>query len=132
MTPESHKNCNFGQSKSHTVVTRSGDNKDYIKILIKAAEVCTDANKNNLMVCNGFVMFNSTSYGDGKKDLLFKDKATGLQDVGDQNTYIKWLGEYAKDIDALKEEGPVCADAVTIAVFPGLLVAMVALVKTFL
>ena len=47
-----------------------------------------------------FQLFNSSKY-DGN-NLLFKDSTEKLVDVGDRNTYEKWLGEaYLEDLKAL-------------------------------
>lgn len=128
MTPDAHVNCNLGQSVSHTVVTRSGDNTDYIKILVEAGKLCSSNNTE----CDHFLMFDSTKYGE-TKDLLFKDKATALEDVGSKKTYTTWLGDvYAKDFEELKKKGPACGFSVMIGAYPSLLVTMLALAKTLL
>lgn len=52
---------------------------------------------------NKFQMFNSTRYN-SFKDQIFKDSTVKLVDVGDKNSYDKWLGkQYLDDLEALAE-----------------------------
>ncbi|KAK3752059.1 hypothetical protein QZH41_009160, partial [Actinostola sp. cb2023] len=129
VTAKSHENCNLGFSPSHTVVTRSGDNADYVKILLKAAVACqpntTAAN------CSGFLIFDSNKYSG--ENLLFKDSTKSLHDVGDKNTYRKWLGDaYSKAMDALFKPGPACASSVIFTSYPSLVTTMLVLAKALL
>lgn len=129
VTNTSHDNCNLAQSKSHTVVGRAGDNKDIIKMLVKAGELCRPATKAQ---CGNFSLFGKY---DGVSNLLFKDKAIALEDVGDKNTYSKWLGEYAKDVEAVNKKGDPCGSAppLTLAsAIPSLIFATFVLAKSLL
>merc|ERR1712168_715535 len=106
-------------------MARSGDNADNVKILEYAATNC----QGNLTAsnCGGFLIFESKKY-DGGSNLLFKDATKELESVGDKNTYDKWLGEYAKSLDALKKAYP-CSSSVVYASFSSLVIAMYVLVK---
>ena len=49
---------------------------------------------------NNFQLFESSKYNG--TDLLFKDSTKKLVDVGEKDTYQKWLGDqYLKDLEAL-------------------------------
>lgn len=46
-----------------------------------------------------FAMFNSDSwleYGNRHRDLMFTDTTKELVDVGEKDTYYKWVGKYLK------------------------------------
>ncbi|KAK3752064.1 hypothetical protein QZH41_009161 [Actinostola sp. cb2023] len=130
VTAKSHENCNLGFSPSHTVVTRSGDNADYVKILLKAAVVCQP--NTAAAMCSGFLIFDSKKYNG--KNLLFKDSTKSLHNVGaDKNTYKKWLGDgYWKAMDALFKPGPACASSVIFTSYPSLVTTMLVLAKALL
>lgn len=53
---------------------------------------------------NKFQMFNSSEFNDAFKDQIFKDSTVKLVDVGDKDSYDKWLGkQYLDDLEALAD-----------------------------
>ena len=73
------------------------NNANYRNLLLKASDTYGINQTNSSM----FQLFESFKYMNGS-DLLFKDSTKKLVDVGDKNTYQKWLGEtYLKDLEAL-------------------------------
>ncbi|XP_031560333.1 melanotransferrin-like [Actinia tenebrosa] len=99
LSPDAYKKCHLFFSPAHAVVTRSGNNQDYIKILLRASKYCQ---KNTTASnCSGFYIFESVRYVPGEKHLLFKDSTKQLVDVKGKNTYKKLLGEdYIKILEA--------------------------------
>ena len=80
-------------------MTKSGHSHiaSFKQLLVKASEMYGE----NQTDWNMFQMFNSSKYGGGK-NLLFKDSTTKLVNVGDKDTYTKWLGDvYLQDLEAL-------------------------------
>ena len=72
------------------------NNANYRKLLLEASDTYGINQTNS----NMFQLFNSSKYGGN--DLLFKDSTKKLVDVGEKNTYQKWLGEdYLGDLEAL-------------------------------
>ena len=72
------------------------NNANYKKLLLKASDKYGINQTNS----NTFQLFNSSKYSGS--DLLFKDSTKKLVDVGEKNTYQKWLGDdYLKDLEAL-------------------------------
>ena len=54
-----------------------------------------------------FQMFNSSKYNEFK-DQMFMDSTVRLVDVGDKDTYEKWLGKrYQEDLKALRCPPPI-------------------------
>lgn len=90
--------------------------------MVKASEKYGVTQTNSSM----FQLFNSSKYNG--KNLLFKDSTKKLVDVGDQNTYKKWLGDvYLEDLKALNM-CPYTSKATTVGSHPNkpqLFVAMV-------
>ena len=69
------------------------------KVLLKASELCQG--NSSATNCSGFMIFDSPV---GKRDLLFKDSTKKLVDVGDKNTFRKWLGdEYYNSVQGLTD-----------------------------
>ena len=53
---------------------------------------------------NKFQMFNSSEYNSAFKDQIFKDSTIKLVDVGDKDSYDKWLGkQYQDNLEALAD-----------------------------
>ena len=72
------------------------NNANYRNLLLKASDTYGINQTNSSM----FQLFNSSKYNGN--DLLFKDSTKKLVDVGEKNTYQKWLGDdYLKDLEAL-------------------------------
>jgi hypothetical protein len=78
------------------------------------------------------LIFDSNKYVPGKTNLLFKDSTKKLVDVGDKNSYEKWLGEGY--IHALKVQGsPACSKVAPLKPLSSLLVVtMIILGKAFI
>ena len=96
--PEKYDNCYLAQVPSHAVMVKKGNtnNANYKRLLLDASNAY-GINQTNP---NTFQLFNSSKYSGS--DLLFKDSTKKLVDVGDKNTYQKWLGDdYLKDLEAL-------------------------------
>ena len=96
--PEKYDNCYLAQVPSHAVMMKKGNtnNANYKRLLLEASNAY-GINQTNP---NTFQLFNSSKYSGS--DLLFKDSTKKLVDVGDKNTYQKWLGDdYLKDLEAL-------------------------------
>ena len=73
------------------------NNANYRNLLLKASDTYGINQTNSSM----FQLFESFKYMNGS-DLLFKDSTKKLVDVGEKNTYQKWLGDvYLKDLEAL-------------------------------
>ena len=73
------------------------NNANYRNLLLKASDTYGINQTNSSM----FQLFESFKYMNGR-DLLFKDSAKKLVDVGEKDTYQKWLGyEYLNDLEAL-------------------------------
>ena len=73
------------------------NNANYRNLLLKASDTYGINQTNSRM----FQLFESFKYMNGR-DLLFKDSAKKLVDVGEKDTYQKWLGyEYLNDLEAL-------------------------------
>ena len=83
---------------AHAVVTKSGhDSYSNFKQLLLKASMDYGVRQTNYSM---FQLFNSSKYGG--KDLLFKDSTKKLVDVGERNSYQKWLGsEYLEDLKVL-------------------------------
>ena len=81
---------------AHAVVTKSGhDFYSKFKDLLLKASMDYGVNQTNSSM---FQLFNSSKYGGS--DLLFEDSTKKLVDVGDRNSYEKWLGsDYLKDLE---------------------------------
>ncbi|XP_068748594.1 melanotransferrin-like [Montipora capricornis] len=100
-------NCYLASVPAHAVVTKSGhDSYSKFKQLLVKASMDYGVNQTDSSM---FQLFNSSKYGG--KDLLFKDSTKKLVDVGDRDSYQKWLGsDYLKDLEVLKPcpstEGP--------------------------
>ena len=72
------------------------NNANYRNLLLKASDKYGINQTNSSM----FQLFESSKYGGS--DLLFKDSTKKLVDVGEKDTYQKWLGDdYLKDLEAL-------------------------------
>ena len=70
---------------------------NYKRLLLDASNAYGINQTNSSM----FQLFESFKYMNGS-DLLFKDSTKKLVDVGEKNTYQKWLGDlYLKDLEAL-------------------------------
>ena len=96
--PETYDNCYLAQVPSHAVMMKRGNinNANYKRLLLAAS----DTYGINQTDFNMFQLFNSSKYNGS--DLLFKDSTKKLVDVGEKNTYQKWLGDdYLKDLEAL-------------------------------
>ena len=73
------------------------NNANYKRLLLDASNAYGINQTNSSM----FQLFESFKYMNGR-DLLFKDSAKKLVDVGEKDTYQKWLGdEYLRDLEAL-------------------------------
>ena len=73
------------------------NNANYKRLLLDASNAYGINQTNSSM----FQLFESFMYMNGR-DLLFKDSAKKLVDVGEKDTYQKWLGdEYLRDLEAL-------------------------------
>ena len=72
------------------------NNANYRNLLLKASDKYGINQTNSSM----FQLFESSKYSGS--DLLFKDSTKKLVDVGEKDTYQKWLGDdYLKDLEAL-------------------------------
>ena len=73
------------------------NNANYRNLLLKASDTYGINQTNSSM----FQLFESFKYMNGS-DLLFKDSTRKLVNVGEKNTYQKWLGDdYLGDLEAL-------------------------------
>ena len=72
------------------------NNANYRNLLLKASDKYGINQTNSSM----FQLFESSKYSGS--DLLFKDSTKKLVNVGEKDTYQKWLGDdYLKDLEAL-------------------------------
>ncbi|XP_068677681.1 serotransferrin-like isoform X2 [Montipora foliosa] len=94
----SWENCYLATVPAHAVVTKSGhDLYSKFKDLLLKASMDYGVGQTNYSM---FQLFNSSKYGGS--DLMFKDSTKKLVDVGNKNTYKKWLGsEYLEDLKVL-------------------------------
>ncbi|KAJ7337162.1 hypothetical protein OS493_010016 [Desmophyllum pertusum] len=97
----SHKSCHIGFSPALAVVTRKGNTNipNIIKILMAMSDWYGDKQKD----WSKFQLFNSSSYSGS--NLIFRDSATELKAVAIANsdrdqTYMRYLGNYGKDLEA--------------------------------
>lgn len=131
VTKDSYKSCNIAKVPSHAVMARSGSSFEiFKKVLLKASELCQG--NSSATNCSGFMIFNSDG---NNKNLLFKDSTEKLVDVGDSNTYKKWLGEdYYKTVEGLNSQPCEPSKASLVTLVPGfslVLLAIGALVMRF-
>ena len=79
------------------MVKKGNTNNAHYKRLLLDASNAYGINQTNSSM---FQLFNSSKYGGN--DLLFKDSTKKLVDVGEKDTYQKWLGDdYLRDLEAL-------------------------------
>ena len=83
-----YKDCNLGKVPGNILMT-SG-NKSELTIQ-QYKDAFSAAQKKFGPTSAYFNMFDSDSFKG--RDLLFSDSAMALKDVGEKNTYKKWLGE---------------------------------------
>ena len=105
----SYINCNFGNIPANIVMTSALKTLDvreaYKKFLLQASEWFGEGKPYS----NSFPMFTSdkwiTSTSNDQRNLLFTDTTKKLVDVGDKDTYYKWVGEYIHGLSPLLECG---------------------------
>ena len=105
----SYINCNFGSIPANIVMTSALKTLDvreaYKKFLLQASEWFGEGKPDS----NSFPMFTSdkwiTSTSNDQRNLLFTDTTKKLVDVGDKDTYYKWVGEYTHGLSPLLECG---------------------------
>lgn len=105
----SYINCNFGSIPANIVMTSALKTLDvreaYKKFLLQASEWFGEGKPYS----NSFPMFTSdkwiTSTSNDQRNLLFTDTTKKLVDVGDKDTYYKWVGEYTHGLSPLLECG---------------------------
>ena len=79
------------------MVKKGNTNNDHYKRLLLNASDTYGINQTNSSM---FQLFESSKYSG--TDLLFKDSTKKLVDVGNKDTYQKWLGDdYLSDLEAL-------------------------------
>lgn len=96
--------CNFGGIPANTVMTsalKSAAIQDVYKKFLLAASNRFGYQKPD---SGTFSMFSSMKYGGQRRNLLFTDTTLELVDVGDKNTYYKWVdADFYANLDKLNQ-----------------------------
>lgn len=115
------QDCSLGKVSSHALMTSKDKTNDDLMTIRKLFN--DGQNLFSSDTGSGFKLFDSAGY-EGS-DLLFKDSTQTLQDVGNLNTYDKWLSEeYIKGLETVLCESGAASNKMAVFV----LVAVLAIV----